>query len=113
MRQACIDAGVQVGEIKSFAIGERGESGRAVTFLVNGHEVSAPAFRLQIGASKLKSTLIESIELTAEGVRFTGRGFGHGVGMSQWGAYGMAKDGASAEEIIQHYYTGVELVELW
>ncbi len=113
VRQACIDAGVQVGEIKSFAIGERGESGRAVTFLVNGHEVSAPAFRLQIGASKLKSTLIESIELTAEGVRFTGRGFGHGVGMSQWGAYGMAKDGASAEEIIQHYYTGVELVELW
>ncbi len=113
VRQACVDAGVQVGEIKSFTIGQRGESGRAVTFLVNGHEVSAPAFRLQIGASKLKSTLIENVELSEEGVTFSGSGFGHGVGMSQWGAYGMARDGASAEEIIRHYYTGVDLVELW
>ena len=113
VRQACVDAGVQVGEVRSFTIGQRGESGRAVTFLVNGHEVSAPAFRLQIGASKLKSTLIENVELSDEGVTFSGSGFGHGVGMSQWGAYGMARDGASAEEIIRHYYTGVDLVELW
>ena len=113
VRQACIDAGVQVGTVTEFEIGERGESGRAVTFLVNGHEVSAPAFRLQIGASDLKSTLIDSIEMTDSGITFTGSGFGHGVGMSQWGAYGMAENGASAEEIIQHYYTGVDLVELW
>ena len=84
-----------------------------MTFLVNGHEVSAPAFRLQIGASDLKSTLIDSIEMTDDGITFTGSGFGHGVGMSQWGAYAMAEQGASAEEIIQHYYTGVDLVELW
>ena len=113
VRKACIDAGVQVGAITEFEIGQRGESGRAVTFLANGHEVSAPAFRLQIGASDLKSTLIESIEMTADGITFTGSGFGHGVGMSQWGAYAMAQNGASAEEIIQHYYTGVDLVELW
>ena len=113
VRKACIDAGVQVGTVTEFEIGERGESGRAVTFLVNGHEVSAPTFRLQIGASELKSTLIESIEMTDSGITFTGSGFGHGVGMSQWGAYAMAEAGASAEEIIQHYYTGVDLVELW
>ena len=113
VRKACIDAGVQVGAITEFEIGERGESGRAVTFLVNGHEVSAPTFRLQIGASELKSTLIDSIEMTDSGITFTGSGFGHGVGLSQWGAYGMADRGASAEEIIQHYYTGVDLVELW
>ncbi|MGH2734464.1 MAG: SpoIID/LytB domain-containing protein, partial [Actinomycetota bacterium] len=38
-----------------------------------------------------------------------GRGWGHGVGMSQWGAHGMALRGASYADILRHYYTGVEL----
>lgn len=38
-----------------------------------------------------------------------GRGWGHGVGMSQWGAYGMAQAGASYEEILTHYYTDVTI----
>jgi stage II sporulation protein D len=38
-----------------------------------------------------------------------GQGFGHGVGMSQWGAYGMALQGRTYGEILQHYYRGVEL----
>lgn len=113
VRQACADAGVQLNAIESFEIGKKGESGRAVTFLVSGKEVSAPSFRLHIGASKLKSTLIEAVSLDESGVSFTGSGFGHGAGMSQWGAYGMAEQGRSAEEIIEHYYTGVELMELW
>ncbi len=37
---------------------------------------------------------------------FSGSGFGHGVGMSQWGAYGMAKEGFSAADILQHYFSG-------
>ena len=37
---------------------------------------------------------------------FSGSGFGHGVGMSQWGAYGMAKEGFSAAAILEHYFTG-------
>ena len=36
----------------------------------------------------------------------TGAGFGHGVGMSQWGAYGMAQEGADASTIVTHYFTG-------
>ena len=39
----------------------------------------------------------------------SGRGYGHGVGMSQYGAYGMAREGYSYDEILQHYYTGIEL----
>jgi stage II sporulation protein D len=39
----------------------------------------------------------------------TGRGFGHGVGMSQWGAYGLAREGRSHEEILRHYYRGVDV----
>lgn len=110
---ACEAVGVKTGPVERFEIGERGESGRAVNFMVNGKQVSAPAFRLQIGASELKSTLIDGIELSESGVRFTGSGFGHGVGMSQWGAYEMAREGRDAEEIIMHYFTGVELAELW
>ncbi len=37
---------------------------------------------------------------------FNGSGYGHGVGMSQWGAYGMAVEGRTAQQIVQHYYTG-------
>ena len=37
---------------------------------------------------------------------FSGSGFGHGVGMSQWGAYGMAKESYTATAILQHYFTG-------
>lgn len=42
-------------------------------------------------------------------VTMVGRGWGHGIGMSQWGAYGFAKNGATYEEILTHYYTGIEL----
>ena len=37
-----------------------------------------------------------------------GRGWGHGIGMSQWGAYGFAKNGWTYEKILKHYYTGIE-----
>jgi stage II sporulation protein D len=37
----------------------------------------------------------------------TGRGWGHGIGMSQWGAYGLAKHGSTYKEILKHYYTGI------
>lgn len=42
---------------------------------------------------------------------FSGRGFGHGVGMSQWGMQGMALAGASYEEILTHYYRGTALTD--
>jgi stage II sporulation protein D len=43
---------------------------------------------------------------------FTGHGYGHGVGMSQWGAQGMALAGKSAEEILKYYYRGIEITSL-
>ena len=44
---------------------------------------------------------------------FTGRGWGHGVGMCQYGAYGLAKMGLKYDEIIKHYYTGVQLSQAY
>jgi stage II sporulation protein D len=47
------------------------------------------------------------------GFVFTGRGWGHGVGMCQVGAYGLARQGLSYEQILKAYYTGIELTRLY
>ncbi|HEX8567360.1 MAG TPA: SpoIID/LytB domain-containing protein [Pyrinomonadaceae bacterium] len=47
------------------------------------------------------------------GYTFTGRGWGHGVGMCQYGAYGMAKMGIKYDRIIKHYYSGVDLTKAY
>ena len=47
------------------------------------------------------------------GYTFTGRGWGHGVGMCQYGAYGLAKMGVKYDEIVKHYYTGVDVTRAY
>lgn len=59
----------------------------------------------------LRSTDFE-IELLGDSVKITTYGYGHGVGMSQYGALGMAKEGYKYEEILKHYYTDVNLTKL-
>jgi stage II sporulation protein D len=61
----------------------------------------------------LRSTLISNIEKTEQGFRFSGKGFGHGVGMPQWGAYGLAEQGKTADEIVNSYFKGVEIENAW
>src|SRR5690606_8740173 len=50
-------------------------------------------------------------KITSDSVLFETRGYGHGVGMSQWGANLMAKRGKKMKEIIEHYYRNVEIVQ--
>ncbi|HRI05149.1 MAG TPA: SpoIID/LytB domain-containing protein [Pyrinomonadaceae bacterium] len=50
---------------------------------------------------------------TVTGYTFTGRGWGHGVGMCQYGAFGLAKMGVKFDEIIRHYYTGVDVTKAY
>lgn len=111
--KACADAGVRTGTVKTIEIGERGESGRAATLTVNGKQVSGPALRVALDAKKLKSMLLTSVSVAGDTVTFEGMGYGHGVGMSQWGAYGMAEQGEKANGIVTHYFKGVEVVNLW
>ena len=59
----------------------------------------------------LKSTDFD-IELLGDTVKITTKGYGHGVGMSQYGALGMAKNGYTYEEILKHYYTDSEIKKL-
>ena len=112
--RAAKEAGVDVGStVTSIEAGKKSESGRTIYFLINGRQVSAPALRLQLDSTVLKSTLISSVELKDDRVTFTGSGYGHGVGMSQWGAYALALDGRTAEEIISWYYSGVGVATVW
>ena len=112
--RAAKEAGVDVGStVTSIKAGKKSESGRTIYFLINGRQVSAPALRLQLDSTVLKSTLISSVELKDGRVTFTGSGYGHGVGMSQWGAYALALDGRTAEEIISWYYSGVGVATVW
>ena len=60
---AAKDVGAKVEEVTSVSIGQRGESGRAMTLLVSGKEVSAPAFRIAIGSTKMRSCLLESLRI--------------------------------------------------
>ena len=110
---AARDAGASVNELTGISIGQRGESGRATTLMISGREVSAPAFRLAIGSTKMRSCLIESLRVEDGQVIMSGKGYGHGVGMSQWGAYAMAQAGKTAQEIVLHYFTGVTLDSAW
>ena len=110
---AAADAGAKVGELTGISIGERGESGRAKTLMISGREVSAPAFRIAIGSTKMRSCLLSSLRVEDGQVHMSGRGYGHGVGMSQWGAYAMAKEGKTAQEIVTHYFAGVALGKAW
>ena len=110
---ACKKAGANVSGCQSVKIGQKGRSGRAVTLVVDGTTVNAARLRISLGSTKMRSTLLT--ELSADGgvIRMSGRGYGHGVGMSQWGAYAMAQAGKTAEEISLHYYNGLQVVKVW
>lgn len=79
--------------------------------------------RVKIGHITLKGTEfrtlfnLRSAAFTFEpdddnGIRITTTGFGHGVGMSQWGADSLAKKGGTFREILLHYYTGVDIISI-
>lgn len=97
----------------SVAIGRRGPSGRALTLLVNGVAVGIFQLRGAVGGERLRSTYLTDVALVGDRVRISGRGFGHGVGMSQWGAATLAAKGFTAEEIIRHYFSDVDVDLDW
>ena len=93
-------------------ISQRGESGRAVTLEIDGQSVNATDLRLALGSTKMRSNLLTSLKIENGKVHMAGKGYGHGVGMSQWGAYGMAQEDKSAEQIIKHYFQKVEIAKI-
>ena len=80
-------------------------SGTVKSLLAGDKEFTGQELRAALG---LRSACF-TWEPSGTGLRFTVRGWGHGVGMSQAGAVFMAKRGAGYEEILAHYYPGTEL----
>ena len=74
--------------------------------------MNAADLRLALGSTKMRSTLLTSLKIETGKVHMAGKGYGHGVGMSQWGAYGMAQEGKSAVQIIKHYFQKVEIAQI-
>lgn len=83
-------------------------SGRVKTVKFGNKEISGTEARSLLG---LKSTNF-TYELTEKNITFYVKGYGHGVGMSQTGADSLAKIGSNYEEIIKHFYTNVEIIEV-
>jgi stage II sporulation protein D len=74
--------------------------------------LSAARFRRIVGTRELKSTAFDLMPQDGT-FQIRGRGWGHGVGLCQWGARGMGLKGYSAEDILRHYYPGSELYRLY
>lgn len=105
--------GKDPGQVTSFEVGEESE-GRAVTFMINDVEVNAAEFRLAMGSTEFKSTIINEVNIKGGTITFTGQGYGHGVGLCQWGAEIYARDQErSAEQIVKHYFKDVVIQKLW
>ena len=84
------------------------DSGRVKTIKFGNHELSGVETRTILG---LKSTNFEITRVDGK-IKFTVKGYGHGVGMSQTGADTLAKQGKNCEEIIHHFYKNVEIKEI-
>lgn len=87
---------------------ERSEAGGIKTLTVGGVKVKGSDFRFMYG---LRSTNIE-IEILESSVKMYVKGYGHGVGMSQYGANYLAEQGKNYEEILKTYYKGVEISKI-
>ena len=84
------------------------KTGRIKTIVINEKKYDSNTIRNTFG---LKSTSFE-IKINDDNVIFNVKGYGHGVGMSQYGANGMAKNGSSYVDILKHYYKGVTIGDL-
>jgi stage II sporulation protein D len=107
--------GLEVGQVTRLTVLERSPSFRVARLAVEHSRGTATLrgadFRRLIGYDALKSTLF--VPVAQDGVvRFEGRGWGHGVGLSQFGAKGMADRGYAYPQILEHYYPGTLLATL-
>lgn len=99
------DFEINFDDPNSIQILEYTESGRVRTIKLGNIQIAGTEARTLFG---LKSTNF-SFEIDGDKIKFKVLGYGHGVGMSQTGADSMAKAGSNCEEIIKHFYNGVEV----
>ena len=104
-----------VGTVRDIVPRRIGVSGRVVELAVRGSagEIVLKGLRIRAALGLREKLFVIERETDSRGAveRFviTGKGWGHGVGLCQVGAFGMAQSGSTFEQILQHYYTGIQL----
>jgi len=105
--------GSDVGNIRMLRVLSRSRSGRAYRVRVAGSkgaaELSANAFRILLDGRVVRSTFWTAVSQTRDSWRFDGKGWGHGVGLCQWGTKAMADAGRNYKTILHYYYRNVKL----
>jgi len=96
------------GSKLGMAVTARTSGNRIKTIVINGTAYSGREVREKLGLPSAEFTW----RLSGDEIEFTTYGYGHGVGMSQYGANGMAMQGSRAEEILTYYYQGVRVVHM-
>ena len=107
IREKYQDCVIDFAQENCIQILEYTTSGRVKTIKFGNKEIAGTEARTLLG---LKSTNF-TFSINGDNIKFTVTGYGHGVGMSQTGADALAKSGSNYEEIIKHFYTGVEIIE--
>jgi stage II sporulation protein D len=104
-----------VGNVQEVRIANRTPSGRAEQIAIIGSRrtlrLSGSEFRALFGFETIRSTFF-AVTPVPDGFVVEGHGWGHGVGLCQWGAAELARRGFSAPEILAFYYPGAELVHV-
>lgn len=103
------NANVKKGNLNtSIKIDSYTEGGGVKTIRVGNETIKGTEFRELFNLNSTNFTL----DFGKDAVKINCTGYGHGVGMSQWGANAMAKNGSTYDEILKHYYKGVEINEI-
>jgi len=115
IRRALLRWGYQVGEIEAITPLARTKTNRILRLEIR-HDLGrtlmeGKRFRQCLGYDLIRSTNF-FVKRENSGFSFQGKGWGHGVGLCQWGAKGMAERAFSYEAILQHYYPGTRLSRL-
>lgn len=87
---------------------EKTDSNRIKTLKIGNLELAGVEVRSLLGLRSTDFTYV----IEENNIKFSVIGYGHGVGMSQTGADALAKQGKNYEEIVKHFYTGVEIVNM-
>ena len=101
------------GKLKGLAIARKTDTGRSTNLTLRTtsgiKQVPCGKFRLATG---IRSCKITKISVGAKNTSFDGKGYGHGIGMCQDGANGMAKNGKNYQQILKHYYPSSKITEV-
>ncbi len=116
MEELLKERGVWVGAIRDMDVITRSPSGRVLTAVVKGvsgeKTLNAKDLRLWVGPTVVRSENFETHVRWGK-IVFQGKGWGHGVGMCQWGALGQSIVGRKCGEILQFYYPGSAIKQIY